>query len=562
METLFRRRISEGTQYDSFFPKVSGGYDTVSEEAGVEDTLKLMQKTIPQTLWHTERIAQYLKGKSLAETCGNIWDFVYSHIQYNKDEKGKEQIRSPARAWADRKTGVDCDCYTEFISSILCNLGIPHKLRIAAYDPETGWQHIYPVVPKDGRTDYPLTDRKRYIVIDCVKDAYDDEQIFIDFKDYQMKLQYLNGLEAQPKGVGSKPIADSLNIDSDDDLGGIFDTIKTTVQNVAEKVAPVVHAVDTVNPATVLLRNGFLASMELNLFNVAGRIKWAYLTDEQAKKLNINIDALNKLRVIKDRAETAFWQAGGQKENLKKAILTGKGNKDKQVPLSGLGQLGEPVTAAAITAAASLVAALGLAVKQISGLFKSGSKEDAEFQSEKDGEQTATAGGNTPALPNASVSPNTRLVPMLPQTLQTQPNNTATETQRIFPTGVKPMPDMDNQNTIVQKQEAQTQNNTQNGNNNGGSSPNLPVAPNTGNGTPPEEKTGFFKKAGDWAKKNPSVVAGAGVLIIGGGMYLYSKHKAHHAQKPKTALSGVPAKNARKKQAKKNAKAKVQIIKI
>ena len=62
--------------------------------------------------------------------------------------------------------------------------------------------------------------------------------------------------------------------------------------------------------------------MKINLMNVAGRLRYGYLTDSQAQAKGMNLSELKKLRSIKDRAETVYWQAGGKKENLKKAILT------------------------------------------------------------------------------------------------------------------------------------------------------------------------------------------------------------------------------------------------
>ena len=62
--------------------------------------------------------------------------------QYKLDKKGLEQLRRPARTWADRKSGVDCDCMSIFASSILTNLQIPHKFRITKYSQDS-WQHVY-----------------------------------------------------------------------------------------------------------------------------------------------------------------------------------------------------------------------------------------------------------------------------------------------------------------------------------------------------------------------------------------------------------------------------------
>ena len=88
-----------------------------------------------------------------------------------KDAEGYEQIRSPARAWHDRFSGVDCDCYSVFISSILSNLGIAHTLRITKYQRDY-FQHIYPIVPF----------QNGYITIDCVTDRFNYEVPFSEKK--------------------------------------------------------------------------------------------------------------------------------------------------------------------------------------------------------------------------------------------------------------------------------------------------------------------------------------------------------------------------------------------
>ncbi len=54
--------------------------------------------------------------------------------------------------------------------------------------------------------------------------------------------------------------------------------------------------------------------MKINLFNVAGRLRYAYLSDAQATALNMNIATLGKVRTVKDRAETLYWQAGGKRK--------------------------------------------------------------------------------------------------------------------------------------------------------------------------------------------------------------------------------------------------------
>ena len=176
-----KRTIKSGLEFDSLFPAAKLMDDVIIRDGSVKDTVHLMSDVVHKYIDDTKLIAEKLKGKNLEETCKNIWDFVYTHIQYSLDKKGLEQLRRPARSWYDRISGVDCDCYSIFISSVLTNLGIPHKFRITKYDGD--WQHVYVVVPKSQGGNY---------IIDCVVDKFNYE------KPYTGKFQYnmttLNGL--------------------------------------------------------------------------------------------------------------------------------------------------------------------------------------------------------------------------------------------------------------------------------------------------------------------------------------------------------------------------------
>lgn len=172
----------------------------------------------------------------------------------------------------------------------------------------------------------------------------------LECKDYNMRLDYLDGFDGEDEQDEQLQFSDYDNVDlsdlasiyDDEEMGNIFKKIGGAVKTAAKKVGTVVKKVGDkvgdgirflnryVNPATILLRNGFLLAMKVNLMNVAGRLRYAYLTDAQAQVKGINLNELKKVRSVKDRAETVYWQAGGKKENLKKAILSGKGNKDKR----------------------------------------------------------------------------------------------------------------------------------------------------------------------------------------------------------------------------------------
>ena len=228
---------------------------------------------------------------------------------------------------------------------MLTNAGIAHKYRITKYPKLNGetprWQHIYVVVPKDGKLDYDLSNRDDYIVMDCVKHNFDDEQPYLERKDFNMKLDYLNGLDEEegyvvPEHADAKDMA---AIYEEEDLGKIGQWARKAIKTVGKDAGKVAHAVAKV--AVSPLRNSLLLAMKENFLNAGKRLRYAYLTDAQAAKLNISIPALNLLRKVKDKIENIYQAAGGEKKNFQAAILKGKGNKDKAVQLAGLNGLGE-----------------------------------------------------------------------------------------------------------------------------------------------------------------------------------------------------------------------------
>jgi hypothetical protein len=613
-----KRRLKDGREFDHLFPPPSETDTTIKKSADVEDTMKLIRKALPQTLWQTEKIAKVLKGRTLEETCSNIWHFVYQHIQYKRDEDGVEQVRSPRRAWWDRKTGVDCDCYTVFILSILRSLNIDCLARITKYPkkyPEVlRWQHVYPIVPKPGHFEDYLDERDYYIVIDCVKDRFDDEQPYVESKDYDMRLDYLDGIEEeemQDENIDyvepdSVDLADLASIYDDEEMGNIFKKIGGAVKTAAKKVGTVAKKVGDkvgdgirflnryVNPATILLRNGFLLAMKINLMNVAGRLRYGYLTDAQAQAKGMNLSELKKVRSVKDRAETVYWQAGGKKSNLKKAILSGKGNKDKKVPLSGfegmdgldniyadedeyniihsdgLEGLGEIASGTAIAAATSAVAAIAGALKQVKGLFNKGGSDEKSFQSETDNAGTAAS---APAM-----IPEDEMRDDYSESAPTAQSSSLISKVTSAVTAAKPL--VSAARSIVpaptaSKATTSTNETTQNYTNT--SQATQPVLSNEsassgamlvpGESTTPGDvvqtqdtpaKTGFIQKTTTWVKENPGkslLVAGG---IITGGILLA---KVMRGGSGTNGLSGLPPKKKKrkyKKHASGNKKSKVK----
>lgn len=469
MEAKAKRKIEDGAEYDALFPQASLRERTVKKGATVTDTVNFIPKVVRQTLWQTEKIADKLKGESLYETCRNIWEFVYHHIAYEKDDTGTEQIRSPARAWHDRFRGVDCDCYTTFISSILTNLKIPHVLRITKYRKDY-YQHIYPIVP---------TVKGNYITLDCVVDRFDTEEPYSEKEDTEMDLQYLDGLAETntsplPKtvdawdlfgtemlleeGLGKKSRSEKKeqhqqkkeqrkenHEQKKEHRQEKKAEHKTQHQQKKEakhkdghkpklkdKLKKVMHVANRINPATVALRNGVLAAMKLNEFKIAQRLKWSYLSEEQARAKGMDMEKYKKLVAVRVKLEGIFFGAGGKPENLKSAILTGKGNKNHEVSgllgyipkyipqgvdrrsslktilgqelwhsenmegteeIEGLGDLGVVGTAATLTVASGVLAAISALLKSIGNIFPNKGKGSDDFENTAKDDQAAEDAG-------------------------------------------------------------------------------------------------------------------------------------------------------------------------
>lgn len=436
MERRDEVKVKSGVVYDPLFPKAMLTTITKKKGATVADTVRFIPQVVRETLFHTEKIARVLKRKTVYETCRAIWQFVYDHIAYKKDEDGKEQIRSPARAWHDRGNiqGVDCDCYTVFISSILSNLKIRHILRITKYK-EDHFQHIYPLVPLNNES---------YITIDCVVRNFDYEEPYSEKKDTKMDLEYLNGITDASNYKNNSDAMELLGIFDDREamaeLGRIFKRkasggssggkkinmfnrkppgddgqqkkglFKGKLKTVIKKG---LHVTNRLNPATALLRVGILASAKLNVLKIGQRLKYAYLTDAEAQKRGIDMSKFARLKKVREKMETIFYGAGGKPENLKKAILTGKGNSSHDVSglgytpdamegmnkytpvptllgtemyqselseVNGLGELGEPATAASISAASGIMGAIAGLLKSIGNIFPKKDKASKDFE--------------------------------------------------------------------------------------------------------------------------------------------------------------------------------------
>lgn len=594
MEALKGRKIRPGNEYSYLFPVAKGTVRTIRKFANVNDTLSFIPKVVRLTAHQTEQVARKLKGATLYDTCRNIWHFVYSCINYKKDDEGFEQVRSPARAWYDRKRGVDCDCYSVFISSILFNMGIPHTLRITKYAKDH-FQHIYPVVPYGSR----------HITIDCVTDQFDYEVPYSEKKDYPMDLQYLDGFDGFDGYDGFEGLEGEL---------GLFGKKKkkkkaaaaaastTATMPGASTPAPVVslpkpkkkgffkkvlNVVNKVNPATLLLRNGVLAALKLNIKNVAKRLRWSYLPPDKIAQHGIDPAKYQKLVATRVKLENIFYGAGGNPKNFKKAILSGKGNKDKAVsglgmlpmiewsdrlnehsPLGellgdeiyysenvegmegfgGFGELGEPISLASIGAAMGVIAGIVASLKQIGNIFKGKEKGGEDFNDAltEAPENNVNASAAASAAAQATAAANAAPVPASAASLPTVPPANAAYEEADSP-GYAVTKQNNAPAAYTGDEEYQQDDNF--------SPAQTSASAASGSGVNTPEKKGFWDKNKKWLK--PVAIGAGGIILIAVGYKLMKGNKAVSKPTSRSAnLSGLP----RKRKKKNNGKRKINEI--
>lgn len=558
--------VRNGFEYDSYFPRAIGQSITKKKGATVADTIRFIPNVVYDTLPHTKRFAfEVIKAPTLYETCKNLWEFVFNHIKYRKDEDGKEQVRSPARSWSDRQQGVDCDCYTVFISSILTNLKIKHVLRITKYG-EDHFQHIYPIVP---------IGNGKYITIDCVVLRFNYEEPYTEKKDTAMDLEYLNGVT---------DTSNNGNIDSQDlmgmmsereamaELGRLFKRKSSGEDSSSEEgggkkkgrfkkiLSKGLHFTNLLNPATVAIRVGVLAAMKLNFMKIGSELKYTYLTDEEAQKRGLNMDRFPKMKRIREKLEKIFYGAGGKPENLKKAILKGKGNRNKDVPLDGLGyfesvdglhedmslsqllgsdmmasesmhevqglgELGEPATAATIAAASTVLTTIVALIKKVGSLIPKKKAGEGGDGASNDGSSGDSGGGDdnqsSSSADGGSTNNSTNSSTENKQDASTNNQSTAPTTTNTS-----------SENTpAVNKEEGDTEGDASS--NQRKSSSSKETNSNSTNTKPPS----FWEKNKKWITPTGIAVGTIGLIAL---IHHLLKSNTATAQTPKPSLSGVP----------------------
>ena len=151
---------------------------------------------------YTKEFSKHLKGKTILETCRNIWASAKaSGIVYVEDGFTEQNIKSPAQLLTDKKG--DCKSFTIWNQSLLQNLGIKYLTRFTGYNGSTKATHVYTIVPIQKGVD-------QIIIIDSVWPSFNSEKRPISYlKDIPMtQINYVSGIGKPAKKSGILNLGD------------------------------------------------------------------------------------------------------------------------------------------------------------------------------------------------------------------------------------------------------------------------------------------------------------------------------------------------------------------
>lgn len=127
--------------YDQFFKPAE--HKNSFAGFGLDDTKELIADICRKHYKECAGIAAHLKGKTLLQSCFNLWHWLHHNIRYEYDRDGREEVRTPLRVWADRKRGVDCDCLSVFAWCVLKCMGYNPVFELVAFNGKKNLSHIF-----------------------------------------------------------------------------------------------------------------------------------------------------------------------------------------------------------------------------------------------------------------------------------------------------------------------------------------------------------------------------------------------------------------------------------
>ncbi|MBL4753225.1 MAG: hypothetical protein JKY52_06480, partial [Flavobacteriales bacterium] len=164
--------------------------------------------------------------------------------------------------------------------------------------------------------------------------------------------------------------------------------LRNFFKKVGKGLKKAAKAVVRFNPATLALRGATLVVLKTNMFEIASKLIFGYLSEEQARAQGLDIGEWRKLVIAKNKAEKFYTNVGGKADKFRKAILTGRARKKTGLNLSGLGV----VTAGAAAAGSGFIVFVKKLLSKVNParLFKNFKAKRAAKKSARIGQDEAS----------------------------------------------------------------------------------------------------------------------------------------------------------------------------
>ena len=274
----------------------------VKANANNGDLQRAIEAAIPGAVVQMKDKSNQFKGKTEAETCKKIFDYLKNQINYNAD--GPEQMVKLPSGLIRTRQG-DCKSYSVFTSAVLTNLGIPHKLVYASYDPSDSTPtHIYVVTNKG-------------CIIDAVYGKFNAEKKASNKKYKDMNISYISGMHSKRRigNMGKYGTGGACGI------GGV-DTGRTWAEKLGiwqdlPGALKVKFTANLINPIAIGGREIFKALLRKNAGGLANSLTKVY----NIARADNNTPEFKKYRAI----ELEFLEKGGNPDEMRIAFQEGNG---------------------------------------------------------------------------------------------------------------------------------------------------------------------------------------------------------------------------------------------
>jgi len=274
----------------------------VKANANNGDLQRAIEAAIPGAVVQMKVKANEFKGKTEAETCKKIFDYLKNQINYKAD--GSEQMVKLPSGLIRTRQG-DCKSYSVFTSAVLTNLGIPHKLVYASYDPSDSTPtHIYVVTNKG-------------CIIDAVYGKFNAEKQATSKKYKDMNISYISGIKSKRRigNMGKYGPGGACGI------GGV-DTGRTWAEKLGiwkdlPGALKLKFTANLINPIAIGGREIFKALLRKNAGGFANSLTKVY----NIARADNNTPEFKKYRAI----ELEFLEKGGNPDEMRIAFQEGNG---------------------------------------------------------------------------------------------------------------------------------------------------------------------------------------------------------------------------------------------